>query len=158
MVGGARRGRSSLVGRAAATLHESVWLSGHGEPLAAVRGDRVRVSGIAPGPQDAGFGEFLLRRGIAAELSAYRVERLGPSSNPLIRATQAVRAMIGRSIRSSFAPREAGLLLGLALGDDSGLDEGSSATSARPGWGICSWSRAGTSRWCSRRWSGWDSR
>ncbi|HEX5950678.1 MAG TPA: DNA internalization-related competence protein ComEC/Rec2 [Actinomycetota bacterium] len=106
------------------TLRETIWVSGHGEPLAAVRGDRVRISGIVRVPTEGDFASSMVRRGIVAELSVSRAERLGPSSNPVIRAAQAVRAVIGRSIRSSFAPREAGLLLGLALGDDSGLDEG----------------------------------
>ena len=106
------------------TLRETIWVSGHGEPIAAVRGDRVRVSGIVRVPTEGGFAASMVRRGIVAELSVGEAERLGPSSNPLIRAAQAVRSVIGRSIRSSFAPREAGLLLGLALGDDSGLDEG----------------------------------
>ncbi len=106
------------------TLRETVWVGGHGEPMPAVRGDRVRVSGIVHVPEEGGFGGSLVRRGIVAELSVSRAERLGPSSNPLIRAAQAVRAVVGRSIRSSFGAREAGLLLGLALGDDSGLDEG----------------------------------
>lgn len=106
------------------TLRETVWVSGHGEPLHAVRGDRVRVAGIVRVPEEGDFAASMVRRGIVAEISAGVAERLGPSSNPLVRAAQAVRAVIGRSIRSSFAPREAGLLLGLALGDDSGLDGG----------------------------------
>ncbi|HEU4355108.1 MAG TPA: DNA internalization-related competence protein ComEC/Rec2 [Actinomycetota bacterium] len=108
----------------ASTLRETIWLSGHGEPIAAVRGDRVSVSGIVRVPTEGGFAASMVRRGIVAELSVGEAERLGPSSNPLIRAAQIVRGVVGRSIRSSFAPREAGLLLGLALGDDSGLDEG----------------------------------
>lgn len=108
-------------GRAAAT-HESVWLSGRDEPLDAVRGDRVRVSGTLGVPEDAGFGEFLLRRGIAAELRVSEAERLGPAAFAPIRWAQTVRAMVGRSIVASYPPREAGLLLGLAVGDASRLD------------------------------------
>ncbi len=105
------------------TLHETAWVSAHGEPLDAVRGDRVRIAGVVRVPEEGGFAGSLLRRGIAVELSAARAERLGPSANPLVRAAQSVRAVVGRSIRRLFAPREAGLLLGLVLGDDSGLDE-----------------------------------
>ena len=108
----------------ASALRETVWVSAHGDPLDAVRGDRVRVSGIVRVPEEGGFAGSLLRRGVAAELSATAVERLGPSANPVVRAAQSVRSVVGGSIRSLFAPREAGLLLGLALGDDSGLDEG----------------------------------
>ncbi|HJS26005.1 MAG TPA: DNA internalization-related competence protein ComEC/Rec2 [Actinomycetota bacterium] len=106
----------------AAQVHESVWLSGRDEPPAAVRGDRLRVSGTPGVPEDAGFGEFLLRRGIAAELRVSDAERLGPAGFAPIRWAQSVRELVGRSIVASFPPREAGLLLGLAVGDDSRLD------------------------------------
>ncbi len=105
-------------------VREPLWVSAYGEPPAAARGDRLRLAGGLRVPEDPGFTETLLRRGIGAELSASEVERLGPSANPIVRAAQAVRAAVGARIRSSFPPREAGLLLGLALGDDSGLDEG----------------------------------
>ncbi|HJU57306.1 MAG TPA: DNA internalization-related competence protein ComEC/Rec2 [Actinomycetota bacterium] len=106
----------------AAEIQESVWLSGRDEPLHAVRGDRVRISGTLGVPEDAGFGEFLLRRGIAAELRVSDAERLGPASFAPIRWAQSVRRLVEGSIVASFPPREAGLLLGLALGDGSGLD------------------------------------
>ena len=105
-----------------AEVHESVWLSGRDEPPAAVRGDRLRVSGTLGAPEDAGFGVFLLRRGIAAELRVSDAERLGPAPFAPVRWAQSVRALLGRSIVASFPPREAGVLLGLAVGDDSGLD------------------------------------
>jgi competence protein ComEC len=105
------------------TLRETAWVSAYGPPLEAVRGDRVRVSGFVRVPEVGGFSDSLLRRGIAVEISAGDVERLGPSENPVIRAAQSVRSLVGRSIRALFEPREAGLLLGLVLGDDSGLDE-----------------------------------
>jgi competence protein ComEC len=108
-------------GRAAA-IHESVWLSGRDEPPAAVRGDRLRVTGTVAVPEDEGFGQFLLRRGIAAEVSVSEARRLGPAAFAPIRWAQAVRELVGRSIVASFPPREAGLLLGLAVGDDSRLD------------------------------------
>ena len=109
----------------AARIRESVWLDGDGEPPHAVRGDRLRVDGGLLAPEnDGGFGSSLLRRGIAVEISAREVLRLGPSSNPLVRAAQGFRAFVGRSIDRLFPQPEAGLLLGLALGDDSRLDPG----------------------------------
>jgi competence protein ComEC len=108
----------------AARIRETVWASGSDGTLDAVRGDRIRVEGVVRVPEDPGFAASLLRRGIVAELSAGSVVRLGASSDPLIRAAQSVRAVVGRSIQRSFPSREAGLLLGLALGDDSGLEEG----------------------------------
>ena len=104
------------------SVREPLWLSGYGDVPAAGRGDRLRVSGSLRLPEDPGFAESLLRRGIAAQLSASEVERVAPSDVPWIRAAQVVRAAVGRRIRELFPPREAGLLLGLALGDDSGLD------------------------------------
>ncbi len=106
----------------ASAVHESVWLSGRDEPPEAVRGDRLRVSGTLGVPEDAGFAGFLSRRGIAAELRVSEFERLGPAAFAPIRWAQSVRSLIGRSILASFPPREAGLLLGLAVGDDSRLD------------------------------------
>ena len=109
----------------AARIHESAWLDGDGEPPQAVRGDRLRVDGGLLAPvDDGGFGSALLRRGIAVEISARDVRRLGPSSNPVVRASQAFRAFVGRSIGRLFPSKEAGLLMGLALGDASRLDPG----------------------------------
>jgi competence protein ComEC len=105
-----------------ATLRESVWVSGDEELPTAVRGDRVRVEGALRLPDDEGFVEALAHKGMAAQLQLRSVERIGPSANPFVRATQTFRAFVGRSIDRLFAPREAGLLLGLVLGDDSKLD------------------------------------
>ena len=106
----------------AAAVRETVWLSGHEQPPDAVRGDVVRVTGSLQPVEDGGFAEFLLRRGISADLEVGEVTRLGPAPFAPVRWAQAFRALAGRSIESSFPPREAGLLMGLALGDDSRLD------------------------------------
>ena len=50
------------------------------------------------------------------------IERLGASPNAFVRATQWTRGVVGGAIERVLPPREAGLLLGLALGDDSQLD------------------------------------
>ena len=44
--------------------------------------------------------------------------------NPFVRATQVFRSFVGTTISRLFPPKEAGLLLGLVLGDDSQLDPG----------------------------------
>ena len=106
----------------AASVRETVWLSGRDEAPRAVRGDRVRVSGFVRPVDDGGFALFLLRRGIAAELEVDEIERLGPAAFAPVRWAQSFRSVVGRSIGSSLPPREAGLLMGLALGDDSRLD------------------------------------
>lgn len=106
----------------AATVRESIWLSGRGDPPPAVRGDRLRVEGTVRVPEEGGFAGFLLRRGIAAELDVSTAERIGPAAFAPVRWAQSFRSLVGRSIVASFPPREEGLLLGLALGDDSRLD------------------------------------
>ncbi len=106
------------------SVRESLWVGGAEEPPTALRGDRIRLAGLVRIPGDEGFAASLVRRGIAAQLSVARFERIGPSADAVIRAAQGVRAAIGEQVRSLFPAREAGLLLGLALGDDSGLEPG----------------------------------
>jgi competence protein ComEC len=105
-------------------LRESVWVSGRGDPPAIVRGDRVRVVGDAEAPGRSDFASMLRRRGIAVVLDADDVRKLGSASNPVVRSAQRFRAVVGVSIGRLFRQPESGLLLGLALGDDSRLDEG----------------------------------
>jgi competence protein ComEC len=107
-----------------ATLHESIRIRGWDDVPRAVRGDRVRVSGELSVPDDPAFAGALHRRGMAAELHVVSFRRLGPSASPFVRAAQDFRAFVGRSIGRLFPQKEAGLLMGLALGDDSHLDPG----------------------------------
>jgi competence protein ComEC len=104
-------------------LRSSVWASGAEVPDA-VRGDRLAVTGLARVPDDPAFATMLDRRGIAVEVRGERTSVLGRSSDPVLRAAQAFRSFAGRSIVRLFSQPEAGLLLGLGLGDDSRLDEG----------------------------------
>jgi competence protein ComEC len=113
--------RLAAWGDRAIALREAVWISGQ-EPPDAVRGDRLRVTGVAEVPEDE-FGSMLQRRGIAVEVRADDVRVLGGASNLVLRGAQAFRGFVGRSILRLFPQPEAGLLLGLALGDDSRLDE-----------------------------------
>jgi len=114
--------RSVTWSTGAASLRETVWVSGDDEPPEVERGDLVDVSGRLEVPEDPGFADSLERRGIAAALRVDTLTRLGDSPSRFVRATQAVRRVIGGSIERVFPPREAGLLLGLALGDGSKLD------------------------------------
>lgn len=111
-------------GEGAAELRESVWIQGDGETPLVVRGDRVVLQGFLRYPDDPGFADALAHKGIVAELQVSAFERLGSASNPFLHATQVFRAFVGRSIDRLFPPKEAGLLLGLVLGDDSQLDPG----------------------------------
>jgi competence protein ComEC len=105
-----------------AGVRETVWLSGRDEPPAAVRADRLRVTGSLQVVEQGPFAEFLLRRGISAELDVSEADRLGRASFAPVRWAQGFRSLAGRSIVASFPAPEAGLLMGLALGDDSKLD------------------------------------
>jgi competence protein ComEC len=108
----------------AATLRSSVWISGSDAVPHARRGDEVRLEGVLRVPDDEGFAEALEHKGIPAQLQLQTFTRLGPSSSAFVRATQSVRRIVGRSIERVFPRKEAGLLLGLLLGDDSQLDPG----------------------------------
>jgi competence protein ComEC len=108
----------------AATLRASVWLNANGDAPSMVRGDQVQAEGLIRRPEDPAFAQALRQKGIAVELAGDSVERVGSSPNPIVRAAQAFRAFVGRSIGRLFPSREAGLLLGLALGDASRLDPG----------------------------------
>jgi competence protein ComEC len=105
-----------------ATLRSSVWASGNEDLPRAERGDLVRIEGSLRVQDDPGFAEMLRQRGIPASLQVRTFELLGPSPSAFVRATQAVRSIVGRSIERVFPAREEGLLLGLLLGDDSRLD------------------------------------
>jgi competence protein ComEC len=101
-----------------------IWVSGDEEAPAARRGDRIRLEGVLRVPDDPDFATALLHKGIPAQLQVSSFERLGPSANTFIRASQVARDVVGRSIERVFPEREAGLLLGLLVGDDSKLDPG----------------------------------
>jgi competence protein ComEC len=105
-----------------ANLREAVWVSGQDEMPLVQRGDQVRIEGSLEVPEDPGFAQALRNKGVAVALRVRSLERIGPAPNPFIRATQMVRRVVGDSIQRAFPPREAGLLLGLALGDGSRLD------------------------------------
>jgi competence protein ComEC len=106
----------------AAAVRETTWVEGNDDMPLAVRGDQVFVRGSLERPDDPGFAESLAHRGIGVSVRASETQRLGGSPSPLIRLTQVVRAFVGDTIERIFPAREAGLLLGLVLGDASKLD------------------------------------
>jgi competence protein ComEC len=108
----------------AATLRSSVWVSGSDDMPRARRGDLVLLEGVLRVPEDEGFAEALRHKGIPAQLQLQTFTRVGPSPSAFVRATQGARNVVGSSIERVFPSKEAGLLLGLLLGDDSGLDPG----------------------------------
>ena len=105
-----------------AAVRETAWVGGNDDLPGAVRGDLVQIEGTLQVPDDPAFASALAHRGLAVSVRAFDTRRIGGSPNPFIRMTQVVRAFVGRTIERIFPPREAGLLLGLVLGDASKLD------------------------------------
>jgi competence protein ComEC len=103
-------------------VDETALVEGAGDRPPAARADRVVVEGLAEAPTEGEFATSLRRRGIAVVVTASSFERLGGSTDLLTRAAQATRSFVGRSVRRLLPAREAGLVLGLALGDGSHLD------------------------------------
>jgi competence protein ComEC len=97
-----------------------VLLDGDGAPPQAVRWDRLRVEGhlALRGPD---VPEFARANGALGVLQVDAQRRLGPAANPILRLVQGIRAILHRGIDRGFPDRDSGLLLGLALGDDSRL-------------------------------------
>jgi competence protein ComEC len=116
---------SSVSWRGGTTVvDETVWLEGDGPVPRAVRGDRIAVGGSSEVPSDAGFAASLRRRGIVALVHATDFARTGGAGGLVGRAAQQFRSLAGDSMHRLFPDREAGLLMGLALGDASGIDPG----------------------------------
>jgi competence protein ComEC len=103
-------------------VRETVWIHGDGPLPDARRADRIVVSGDLELPWDEEFAVSLRRRGIAALLRVSVLRRVGPPTNPLVRAASATRTALSDRLRALLPAREAGLLMGLILGDTSGLD------------------------------------
>jgi competence protein ComEC len=100
---------------------EAVWLEGRGPPPRLPVGERITVDGVIKRPRGS-FGLFLRRRGYVATLAVDVVTDRGPPRNPFVLAAYALRRTLRSSLARVFPPKEAGLLMGLALGDTSGLD------------------------------------
>ncbi|HXF58047.1 MAG TPA: DNA internalization-related competence protein ComEC/Rec2 [Actinomycetota bacterium] len=103
-------------------LDDTVRLEGEDAPPPSLaRGDRLLVRGWLHALRGE-FGDSLRRRGYVARLEAVALERLGPPSDPLQRVANALRSAMARSLARVLPDREAGLLMGLAIGDTSRLD------------------------------------
>ena len=102
-------------------LADRVWVEGHGPPPVLRLGDRVTVEGVASGLRGS-FGAYLRHRGYAAILSAGHLLGRSPPSGLLRRSANGLRSAFGRSLQRVLPRREAGLMMGLALGDTTRLD------------------------------------
>jgi competence protein ComEC len=102
-------------------VHDPVWAEGRGPPPRLEAGDRVAAAGLLEEPGGS-FGLYLRHRGYPAELSLSYVHFAGRPVNPLMRGADALRGALRASLARVFPAREAGLLMGLTLGDTSRLD------------------------------------
>lgn len=102
-------------------VSDPLWVEGHGRPPKLRPGDRVMVEGKLSRLRGS-FGVYLRHRGYPAILLADRLQDVGPSHHLLRRAANGVRSAFGHSLQRVFPEREAGLMMGLALGDTSRLD------------------------------------
>jgi competence protein ComEC len=108
---------------AAVAVGDRVWVQGRGPRPPLAPGDRVEVDGTLV-PLRGDFGMYLRHRGYPATLSVVRVRRRGPPSMPWMRAAQGVRSALRGSLERLFPDRQAGLLMGLLLGDTTRLEPG----------------------------------
>ena len=99
----------------------TVWLEGRGRPPRLPPGEQVIVEGTLQRLRGS-FGEYLRRRGYAATLAVDAQLDRGPPGNPFVRLANSLRTSLRRSLARVFPRKEAGLVMGLALGDTSGLD------------------------------------
>lgn len=100
-----------------------VWANGSPPLPDVVAGTRIEGTGsLAPVPAGEGFGEYLRARGVVAMLDVSEMVIRGPPANPLLRAANAAREGLRRGALSVLPRREAGLLLGLAIGDTDLMD------------------------------------
>jgi competence protein ComEC len=105
-------------------LSARLWLQGRAHPPPASPGEQVDVGGtlLAIRPQEGGFAEYLRDRGLAATVSVAHIEVLGGPAGPVLRLANAARDALRGGAGVALPRREAELLLGLSIGDTSGMD------------------------------------
>ena len=108
----------------AVAVRDRVWLEGDDRPPGVNPAHQVVAEGTVDPLPSEDFGTYLHRRGYRVVFDVRSVRVVGPSANALIRAAWAVRSALSASLRRLFPPREAGLLLGISLGDTARLDPG----------------------------------
>lgn len=107
----------------ALSVRDPLWVQGRGPPPLISSGDRLELVGSLVELRED-FGAYLRRRGYPATLSVQRVGVRGPPTAPWLRAATAVRSALRGSLGHLFPERQAGLLMGLLLGDRARLEPG----------------------------------
>jgi competence protein ComEC len=105
-------------------LSSKAWLRGRARPPPVEPGQQVFGAGTLEvlRPGRSGFEDYLIRRGAIGIVTVTRLRALGPPANPVLRLANSVRRVIRRGVERSLPDREAGLLLGLSIGDTDRLE------------------------------------
>lgn len=100
-------------------VHERILVMVYGKTDVIALGDSVAIEGKlrALDPKDS-FDQSLSRRRITAVLSGGSVERLATTRNPVLVAAEHLRDRLALVAEKSLSRRDAGLLLGLTIGDE----------------------------------------
>ncbi|MGH2674471.1 MAG: ComEC/Rec2 family competence protein, partial [Actinomycetota bacterium] len=101
-----------------------VWASGSGAGPSVEAGQPVSGTGTlrAVDPAASGFDAYLAGRGVVARANVTGLMPRGPPANPALRLAAAARRALRRGAHGALPEREAALLLGLSVGDTSGMD------------------------------------
>ena len=101
-----------------------VWAAGSGRPPSIEAGQPVAGRGVlrAVDPTASGFDAYLAGRGDVARASVSELLARGPPTNPWLRMATSARQALSRGAHAALPAREAALLLGLSIGDTSGMD------------------------------------
>ncbi|MGH2712112.1 MAG: ComEC/Rec2 family competence protein [Actinomycetota bacterium] len=98
------------------------WVSGGIDGIGAEAGERVRGEGRLEAVTGDGFGEYLSSRGVEVSIGASDLRVAPGGVSPPMAAANAARRGLRTGLSRVMPPKEAGLLLGLAIGETSDLD------------------------------------
>ena len=113
-----------LVRADGAPVRARVWLRGRARPPPVAPGDHLGGRGAVEllRPGSSGFAGFLVDRGVLGLLDADQVRRLPGRPGPWLEAANGARRALRRGAEIALPSAEAGLLLGLSIGDVSTMD------------------------------------
>ncbi|HVM12335.1 MAG TPA: ComEC/Rec2 family competence protein [Actinomycetota bacterium] len=101
-----------------------VWIRGRDRPPSLEAGSRIVGGGTVRLLRHgaSSFADHLLSRGVVATLSVRRLERAPGAPPAPLRLANAIRRVLRRGAETALPAREAGLLLGLSIGDVRTMD------------------------------------
>jgi competence protein ComEC len=105
-------------------LSAKAWLRGRARPPPVEPGQPVSGSGTLQALRRglSGFEDHLIGRGAIGIVTVTHLRMTGPPANPALRLANAARRAIRRGAGRALPNREAGLLLGLSIGDTDRLE------------------------------------